>query len=76
MLIKYKAAYQGLLLDIQRLLRECLYEPFTSFVQKLHRKGPPTKGRQRQDSERIYEETMNRVLSGEMDDLIHSTEIL
>jgi len=34
-----------------------------------------TKGRQRQDSERVYEETMNRVLSGEMDDLIYSTEI-
>ena len=76
MLIKYKAAYQGSLLDIQRLLRECLYEPFTSFIQKLHCKGAPTKGRQRQDSERVYEETMNRVLSGEMDDLIYSTEIL
>jgi len=76
MLIKYKAAYQGSLLDIQRLLRECLYEPFTSFVQKLHSKGAPTKGRQRQDLERVYEETMNRVLSGEMDDLIYSTEIL
>ena len=76
MLIKYKAAYRGSLLDIQRLLRECLYEPFTSFVQKLHRNGKPTKGRQRQDSERVYEETMNRVLSGEMDDVIHSTEIL
>jgi len=76
MLIKYKVAYRGSLLDIQRLLRECLYEPFTSFVQKLHRNGNSTKGRQRQDSERVYEETMNRVLSGEMDDLIYSTEIL
>lgn len=76
MLIKYKAAYQGSLLDIQRLLRECLYETFTSFMQKLHSKGAPTKGRQRQDSERVYEETMNRVLSGEMDHLIYSTEIL
>ncbi len=76
MLIKYKTAYQGSLLDIQRLLRECLYEPFASFIQKLHSKGAPTKGRQRQDSERVYEETMNRVLSGEMDDLIYSTEIL
>jgi hypothetical protein len=75
-LIKYKAAYLGSLLDIQRLLRECLYESFTSFVQKLHRKGKTTKGRQRHDWERVFEETMNRVLSGEMDDLIHSTEIL
>jgi len=76
MLIKYKAAYQGPLLDIQRLLITCLYEPFTSFVQKLHRSGNPTKGRQRHDSERVYEETLKHVLSGEMDDLIYSTEIL
>lgn len=75
MLVKYISAYQGPLLDIQRILITCLYEPFTSFVQKLHRKGPPTKGRQRQDSERVYEETLNQVLSGEMDDLIYSTEI-
>jgi len=76
MLIKYKAAYQGSLLDIQRLLITCLYEPFTSFVQKLHSNGNPTKGRQRQDSERVYRETLNQVLSGEMDDLFNSTEIL
>jgi len=76
MLIKYKAAYLGSLLDIQRLLRECLYESFTSFVQKLHRKGKTTKGRRRHDWERVFEETMNRVLSGEMDDLIYSTETL
>jgi len=75
-LIKYKAAYQGSLLDIQRLLRECLYESFTSFVQKLHWKSKTTKRRQRHDWERVFEETMNQVLSGEMDDLIHSTEIL
>jgi len=76
MLIKYKAAYQGPLLDIQRLLITCLYEPFTTFVQKLHRNGNLTKGRQRQDSERVYEETLNQVLSGEMDDLFYSTNIL
>ena len=76
MLIKYKAAYQGPLLDIQRLLITCLYEPFTTFVQKLHRNGNLTKGRQRQDSERVYEETLNQVLSGEMDALFYSTEIL
>jgi hypothetical protein len=75
MLVKYRSAYHGPLLDIQRLLITCLYEPFTSFVQKLHRKGPPTKGRQRQDHERIYVETLKQVLSGEMDDLIYSNEI-
>jgi len=75
MLVKYRSAYQGPLLDIQRLLITCLYEPFTSFVQKLHRKGPPTKGRQRQDSKRVYVETLNQVLSGEMDDLFYSNEI-
>jgi len=75
MLIKYKAAYQGPLLDIQRLLITCLYEPFTSFIQKLHRSGNPTKGRQRHNSDRVYEETLNQALSGEMDDLFYSTEI-
>ncbi|MGC1241392.1 MAG: IS4 family transposase [Chryseosolibacter sp.] len=76
MLIKYIAAYQGPLIDIQRLLIACLHESFTSFVQKLHRNGKPTKGRQRHDSERIYEETLKQVFSGEMDDLFYSTEIL
>lgn len=75
MLVKYRSAYQGPLLNIQRLLITCLYEPFTSFVQKLHRKGPPTKGRQRLDPEQIYEETLKQVLSGEMDDILHSNEI-
>jgi hypothetical protein len=75
MLVKYKSGYKGPLLDIQRLLITCLYEPFTSFVRKLHRQGKMTKGRQRQDSVRIYEETLNQVLSGEMDDLFYSTEI-
>jgi len=76
-LIKYRSAYSGRLLNIQRLLITCLFESFTSFVQKLYMKnGKSTKGRQRHDSERIYEETLNRVLSGEMDDLIYSTEIL
>jgi len=42
MLVKYRSAYQDRLLNIQRLLITCLYEPFTAFVQKLHRKGPPT----------------------------------
>ncbi|KJR44108.1 hypothetical protein UF75_5511 [Desulfosporosinus sp. I2] len=44
-------------------------------MQKLHRKGPPTKGRQRQDHERIYERALKQVLSGEMDDLFYSNEI-
>ncbi|MDD2402458.1 MAG: IS4 family transposase [Clostridia bacterium] len=76
MLIKYRSDYQGSLLDIQRLLMTCLYEPFTSFVQKLHRKGKTTKGRQRHDSERVYEETLNQLNSGEMDNLFYSVEIL
>jgi hypothetical protein len=75
-LIEYRTAYSGRLLNIQRLLITCLFEPFTSFVQKLYMKnGKSTKGRERHDSERIYEETLNRVLSGEMDDLFYSTEI-
>lgn len=76
MLVKCKSVYQGPLLDIQRLLITCLYEPFTSFVQKLHRQGKTTKGRQRHHWERIYEETLNQVLSGEMNDLFYTTEIV
>jgi len=76
-LIKYRSAYSGRLLDIQRLLITCLFKPFTSFVQKLHKKnGKSTKGRQRHDSERIYEETLNQVLSGEMNELFYSNDIL
>ena len=76
MLIKYRAAYQGSLLDIQRLLMTCLYEPFTSFVQKLHRNGKPTKGHRRQDPEQSYKETMRQVFSGDLDYLFNSTEII
>lgn len=76
MLVKCKSVYRGPLLDIQRLLITCLYEPFTSFVQKLHRQGKTSKGRQRHDWERIYKETLNQVLSGEMDDLFYTTEIV
>lgn len=76
MLIKYKSAYHGSLLDIQRLLITCLYEPFTSFVKKLHKSGKPTKGRQRHDYKQVYEETLNQVLSGEIDDIFYSTEIM
>lgn len=75
LLVKYRVAYQGPLLDIQRLLITCLYEPFTSLVRKLHRKGHLTKGRRRQDTERVYKETLNQVLSGDMDDLLYCSEI-
>ena len=71
-----KANLHDPLLDIQRLLITCLYERFTSFVQKLHRNGNLTKGLQRQDSERVYEETLNQELFGEIDDLFYSTDIL
>jgi hypothetical protein len=69
MLVKYRSAHHGTLLDIQRLLITCLYQPFTSFVQKIHRQGKTTRGRQRHDSELVYEETMKQVLYGEMDDI-------
>lgn len=76
MVIKYKTAYKGRLLDIQRLLITCLDEPFTSFVQKLHRQGKHSKGRKRHDSEKIYKETWDQLTSGELDGLFYSSEII
>jgi len=36
------STYHGSLLDIQRLLKTCLYESSTPLVQKLHNSGNPT----------------------------------
>lgn len=76
LLVKIKTGYRGPLLDIQRLLTTCLFEPFTSFVRKLYRKGKTTKGRRRQDPERVYEETLNQVLSGKLNNLFYGTEMI
>lgn len=79
-LIKLRTGYEGPLLQIQRLLNTCLYEPFTCFVQKLYRKPKRrSKGRQKIDHERIYQETLRQVIAGEadhLDDLTYDPVIL
>ncbi|AKX94897.1 hypothetical protein MTHERMOG20_26120 [Moorella thermoacetica] len=65
-MLQLKAGYRGPLLTIKRLIRTCLYEPFTFFVQALHRKPQhSTRDRRRVDYERIYQETVRQVLAGE-----------
>jgi len=65
-MLQLKAGYRGPLLTIKRLIRTCLYEPFTFFVRTLHRKPQrSSQGRRRIDHERIYQETVRQVLAGE-----------
>ncbi|AOQ25091.1 hypothetical protein MTAT_01110 [Moorella thermoacetica] len=65
-MLKLKAGYRGPLLTIKRLIHTCLYEPFTFFVQTLHRKPHhSSRGRRKVDYERIYQKTVRQVLAGE-----------
>lgn len=67
-MLQLKAGYQGPLLTIKRLIRTCLYEPFTFFVQPLHRKPQrSSRGRRRMDHEGVYREIVRQVLAGEAD---------
>lgn len=70
-LLELKTGYQGPLLTIKRLLKTCLYEPFTSFVQKLYKQPIRySRGRRRQpDHEAIYQETLRQVIAAEADHL-------
>jgi hypothetical protein len=80
LLIKLKAGYKGPLLTIKRLIHTCLYNPFTSFVQKLYRKPQrSSKGRRRVTHEAIYQATLRQVIAGETDflnDLTYDPVIL
>jgi IS4 transposase len=68
MLLKLKTGYKGSLLNIDRFVKACLYEPFTVFVQKLYRKSQrSSKGRRRINYEKIFEETLMQVMAGEAD---------
>ena len=71
LLIKLKAGYQGSLLKIKRLLHTCLYEPFSSFVQKLYQKFKHSSaGRRRYiNHEKVYQETERQVNNQEADHL-------
>jgi len=79
-IIQLKTGYKGPLLQIQRLLNTCLYEPFSCFVRKLYRRPERiSKGRRKIDHERIYQETLRQVIAGEkdhLDDLTYDPVIL
>jgi IS4 transposase len=79
-LIQLKTGYKGPLLQIQRLLNTCLYEPFSCFVRKLYRRAKRTsQGRRKINHERIYQETLRQVMAGEadhLDDLTYDPVIL
>jgi hypothetical protein len=79
-IIQLKTGYKGPLLQIQRLLNTCLYEPFPFFVRRLYRKPERfSKGRRKIDHERIYQETLRQVIAGEaehLDDLTYDPVIL
>ncbi|QGP92826.1 IS4 family transposase ISDre1 [Neomoorella glycerini] len=67
-ILQLKAGYRGPLLTIKRLIRTCLYEPFTFFVQTLHLKPKrSSRGRRRIDHEGVYREVVRQVLAGEAD---------
>jgi len=69
-IIQLKTGYEGPLLQVQRLLKTCLYEPFSCFVRTLYRKPERiSKGRRKIDYERIFQETLRQVISGETDHL-------
>lgn len=80
-MIQRKTGYEGPLLTVKRLLNTtCLYEPFASFVLKLHHKPKrSSRGRRRTNHEQIYEETVRQVMAGEadhLDDLTYDPVIL
>lgn len=67
-MLQLKADYRGPLLTIKRLILICLFEPFTFFVQSLHRKPKRrSRGRRRVDHEGIYWDLVKQVLAGEAD---------
>lgn len=66
LLVKIRTGYQGSLLSIKRLLVICLYQLFSSFLEKLLQKPPRTsRGSLRIDYETIYQEIERQVILGE-----------
>lgn len=69
-LLQLKLGYCGSLLTMKRLLDECLYEPLSSFIQKLYRRyGPSTKGRRKIDHEGVFQEILRQFKDHEADHL-------
>ncbi len=69
-LLKQKTGYQGSQLDLKRYIGVSLYELLPSFARKLYGKGKrQPRGRRKVDHDRIYQETLRQVISGEADHL-------
>jgi len=72
--MKLKAGFDGSLLQLKRILKTCLYEPFTVFIRILHRKpSRSSKGRRKFDYDLIFEETERQVIAGDVDHLYDLT---
>lgn len=68
--LKLKTAFSGPLLQMKRILKACLYQPFAYFMRILHRKPSRTsKGRRKTHHELIFAETERQVIAGEADHL-------
>ncbi len=69
-LLKRKTAYDGRILDVQKLLCICWDEAFDHFMRKLHRKPERSSGgRQTFDHEQIFTETLSQYERNETDHL-------
>ncbi len=80
MLLKLLSGYQGTLLHVTRILKVCLHQAFSTFVQAIHRNnGKSSRGRRRLNHEIVYEATVMQVEAGEYDflnDLTYDPVIL
>lgn len=72
--LKLKTGFTRALLDLKRILKTCLYEPFTYFVRTLHRKpSRSSKGRRAINYDLIFTETERQVIAGEVEHLYDVT---
>ena len=62
MLIKLETGFSKTLLELSRILKVSLYEPFTAFVAKLRRLRRTSRGRRKLNYETIYRMTEWQVL--------------
>lgn len=80
MIIKLTAEFNGPMLMIKRFLRVSLYEPVESFFKKLtHKSRRTSKGRQRQNHEKVFQLTLRQITEDDIDflnDLTYDPVIL
>ena len=73
-LIQLRVGHRSTLLDLTRVLKACLFEPMSAFMQKLARKQPSGKKRNRApDYQTVYEFTERQVMAGDTDHLYDLT---